>query len=573
VTDKADALRVLVVADETETKADDAIAAFAARGWTVTRHPSCTAALSMGDPAMNVAVVYTRDEDPLVDLSALWSHDVDVPVILLGHDVSDELRAAALDAGVAYVGSVNEAASDLVSFVRLVNQPRRGPAQIVRSMCQTMASISRCFATATDPTVLNATVHELRELFRAPIVSIMLFEDDEREGPLRVVAHVGLGPSALYAASARDGVAERVARANTPQIILRSAERRSQFSGVAGRAEITASMCVPIFATGTESGRARGVVNVARTDSLAMFTPRDLDVCTSIARLIGEYLMILDARELQSKLEQRMQAVERLSTIGEIAGGIAHEVANPIACVRANVDTIIEYMKELAPVLAAADDDPTIAQIVDDLPSLMCETWEGLARAEEVVRQMKALVRLNGSAGGHPVRERVSCASLIEETLRLLRPRLRRPIKVDIDKDLEVRANRVDLSRVLVNLMVNAADACEERRQSDPTPGLEPEVRVSVSRDGAFAVFRVVDEGAGMTPEVMRRIFMPLFTTKPGERGTGLGLSIVRRVVADHGGTVRVQSTPGVGTAFTFTVPLAETIAAPAPEHDGSRFT
>ena len=86
----------------------------------------------------------------------------------------------------------------------------------------------------------------------------------------------------------------------------------------------------------------------------------------------------------------------------------------------------------------------------------------------------------------------------------------------------------------------------------------DPEVRITVAREGTDAVLHVIDNGVGIPPESLKRIFLPLFTTKPSDRGTGLGLAIVRRVVEAHGGRVHVRSTPGTGTAFAVAFPLLQ---------------
>lgn len=518
---------------------------------------------------VDIALVRVCDDDPLVSVAELWQQHASLPVVLCGDDIKETVRAAAFEAGVAYVTRAEINAQELDAMLRLVTEQNRvGSPELVRGMARTMCNLSKLVATATDTSFLNAAVQEMSALFTAPLVSIMLFDDDSEEAPLRLVAQIGLNPSAMMTPPRRGGVAEQVVRSNKPRILLRS-PKENGIRGVEGRSDITASMCVPIPASGTEADkRARGAINIARRRAATVFTPRDLDVAVSIASLVGEALNTLEARELSATLQQRMQAVERLSTVGEIAAGIAHEVANPIACVRSNVDVIIDYMKQLAPALTIVEQnmhgDEEISAILDDMPNLLCEVWEGLARTEDVVRQMKALVRLNGSVARD---ENVPLGALVEDTVRLLRPRVRVPVKVEVDRNVKLTGSGAELSQVIVNLVVNAADACDERRHRDEKH--EAEVRVTVQREGDEAVLHVIDNGAGIAPDALKRIFLPLFTTKSSERGTGLGLAIVRRVVDDHGGRVHVRSTPGTGTAFTVAFPLAGTRKAqPLPIED-----
>lgn len=510
---------------------------------------------------VDVALVLANDSDPLVGVAELWQQNAALPVVLCGDDIKEAVRAAAFEAGVALVVRGELMPQELDATLRLVcEQNRVGSPELVRGMCRAMCNMSKVVATANDTSFLNAAVQEVSHLFAAPLVSIMLFDDDSAEAPLRLVAQIGLNPTVQLSPPRRGGVAEQVVRSNKPRILLRHAKENGM-RDVEGRSDISASMCIPIPGNGTagddgEVVRPRGCINVARRRAHSVFTPRDLDIAVSIASLIGEALTALEARELSATLQQRMQAVERLSTVGEIAAGIAHEVANPIACVRSNVDVIIDYMKQLGPALAIVEEnlsgDEEIGAILDDLPNLLCETWEGLARTEEIVRQMKALVRLNGSVARD---ESVGLGQLVEDTVRLLRPRVRVPVKVECDRSVKLTGSSAELSQVIVNLIVNAADACDERRQRDDKH--EPEVRITVAREGSDAVLHVIDNGAGIAPDALKRIFLPLFTTKTSDRGTGLGLAIVRRVVNDHGGRVHVRSTPGTGTAFTVAFPLA----------------
>jgi two-component system C4-dicarboxylate transport sensor histidine kinase DctB len=193
-----------------------------------------------------------------------------------------------------------------------------------------------------------------------------------------------------------------------------------------------------------------------------------------------------------------------------------------------------------------------VGPVLDDLPALFRETYEGLTRTEGVVKQMKALMRLS-SAGARE--EAVDVHALVEAALRLMRSRLHDCVETQIEPGLVVRGRHVELCQALVNLLANAADSCEQRARLEPTH--TPVIRVIARADGrGGCALHVEDNGVGIAAADLPRVFMPLFTTKP-ERGAGLGLSIVRRVVDDHHGKVRARSTPGGGAAFTMTLPLA----------------
>jgi signal transduction histidine kinase len=259
-----------------------------------------------------------------------------------------------------------------------------------------------------------------------------------------------------------------------------------------------------------------------------------------------------------------MAAVEKLSYAGEMAAGIAHEVANPVSFIHSNVKVMQEYLEELTPALEfAKKEHPDASEwqdALEDLPSLVHETLEGADRALRIIQDMKSMVRLQ--SGEHP-KKPVSLTSLCQKSLRLLRPRLvgKCKLQVSLDEDAVVLGNEVELSQVLVNLVVNAADACSERhtREEDALVHVQvfrsEEVPFSTEQNpGPRCVLQVQDNGCGIAKNQLERIFAPLFTTKP-KGGTGLGLGIVRRIVDAHQGKIRVRSTENIGTIFEVWLP------------------
>lgn len=501
----------------------------------------------------DVCLIHAHGCDPLVVAAHVWNVDAHMSIVLAADEVDDDTRSAAVEAGVAFVTRATPDPAELRTVLQMAClQNRTGSPELLRGMCRAMCKLSSVVASASDKGFIEAVVGEIRALFQADVVSVQLVGAD---GHLRVVGHTGL-PDEAVREPRRGGISERVLRSGQAQITLRAVRREEALPPP--RVEISASICVPILASRMAGGpQARGVVNIARTRPRSIFTPRDLEVAQSIAGLISDALSGIEARQHSAALEQRMAAVERLSTVGELAAGIAHEVANPVAAVRANFDAIIRYVTEIAPALREVEElRPELADVLDDLPSLLCETWEGLSRADDVVRQVKALVRQNGPARSD---ERVPLRCVARSTLRLLGSRLP-SVDVDLHDDAIVLGSHVELSQVLVNLLVNAADACEERRQAEASGSYVPVVRVTTQRRGDQVVLIVEDNGAGIPESALGRIFMPLYTTKTNERGTGLGLSIVRRLVDRHSGVVRVASEVGVGTRFTIAFPVA-----PAP--------
>ena len=226
-------------------------------------------------------------------------------------------------------------------------------------------------------------------------------------------------------------------------------------------------------------------------------------------------------------MEARMRAADRLASLGRMAANIAHEIRNPLASLSGAVE-----------VLAAG--------------ALAGETRERLA---QIV--LKEAERLNGIIRdfleyARPVpisRAPVNVAEILDEVLLLLEHRAA-PGTLKIVREfapsLVWSVDRQQFRQAVWNLALNALQAM-------PDGG---ELRVSIARVSEQLLLRIADTGEGIPVSDLGHIFEPFFSTKPG--GSGLGLALVHRVVQDHGGEIDVQSRPGVGTAFTLTLPAAD---------------
>lgn len=234
--------------------------------------------------------------------------------------------------------------------------------------------------------------------------------------------------------------------------------------------------------------------------------------------------------QLQALQSDLVQA-NKLASLGQIAAGVAHEINQPVAAIRAYSDNAAllidrgreaEAKKNLA---AIGDLTERVGSITDELRAF----------------SRRATGRL----------EPTSVAEAVEGSLLLTNSRVRRRqlrvVRPRIDPALRVMAERVRLEQVLVNLLQNAFEAVEGAAQ--------PEVRVAVDVGAAEVAVTVSDNGPGLAPEVAESLFLPFVTTKP--RGVGLGLVISRDIAAEFGGRLTVESRPGEGAAFTVTLPRA----------------
>lgn len=251
-------------------------------------------------------------------------------------------------------------------------------------------------------------------------------------------------------------------------------------------------------------------------------------------RRIGQLLILDDVTE-QVELEQRVVQADKLSSVGLLAAGVAHEVNTPLA-------VICSYSQMLAERVARGSAEAKI----------LGKVTEQTFRASEIVNSLLDFSRTSSSDMAVCDINRV-----IEDTVDLLGPQLRQA-GVAVESDLlgpaEILASRGKLQQVFLNLFLNARDAMAGggslrlSSRAGPAPvGEEACVRV-----------RIEDTGAGIRPEDQRRIFDPFFTTKGPREGTGLGLAVTYGIVREHSGTISVESEPGSGTTFKLRFPLAK---------------
>jgi signal transduction histidine kinase len=257
---------------------------------------------------------------------------------------------------------------------------------------------------------------------------------------------------------------------------------------------------------------------------------------------IGTVLVIRDLREV-ADLRSRLVMSARLAAVGELAAGIAHEINNPLAFVRANLSQLQGHWKMLQSQLDPASGDDRLVEVLTDGREMIEESLEGVNRAAEIVRGVQGF-----SHCGHGAREAADLNQLLDSVLRMASTQLRERSRVESHySDLPpILCAPQELKQVFLNLILNAGHAIEEK-------GL---IRVQTERIAEAVMISVEDDGCGISPEVLDRIFDPFFTTKRVGDGTGLGLGIVYQIVRSHGGEIRVDSRPGAGTCFRVILPL-----------------
>ena len=290
--------------------------------------------------------------------------------------------------------------------------------------------------------------------------------------------------------------------------------------------------------------------------------------------------------ELQETQTQLIQT-EKMSSLGLLVAGIAHEINNPVSFIYGNIPHATQYTQDLlhlidlyrqeypqpTPIIQAQEESIDLDFISEDLPKLMNSMQMGAERIRQIVLSLRNFSRLDKAA-----REPVDLHQGIDNTLLLLQHRVKakagRP-KIEIVKEYGelplVECYAGQMNQVFMNILGNAIDALEELNderlqvkglshnvqptQEQPTT---PCIRIGTQlKDDNTVLIRIADNGPGMTAQVQQQIFDPFFTTKSVGQGTGLGLSISYQIIVDkHGGQLKCVSTPGEGTEFWIELPV-----------------
>jgi signal transduction histidine kinase len=315
---------------------------------------------------------------------------------------------------------------------------------------------------------------------------------------------------------------------------------------------------IVVMTADRNSERALEVVRAGAQDYLVKGA-FDADVLMRAIRYAVE-------RAQSAELRHRLLQADRLSAIGRLAAGIAHEVSNPAAFVRANqdllkacLDSALRAVETLPDAVDGSDGaSAAVERVRNELASavrIADETTTGIARICSVVSDLRAYARLEP---GEPAEVRAN--DVVSDVCRLASGLVRHKARLIRDlgevPPLALVPGRLD--QVLMNLLVNAAHAIREGAPEKES------IVVSTRARGSGVLIAVEDSGVGMTSEEQRRAFEPLFSNKPRGEGMGLGLSICADIVGAQGGTIRCTSERGKGSRFEVWLP-ANVALAPEP--------
>ena len=270
----------------------------------------------------------------------------------------------------------------------------------------------------------------------------------------------------------------------------------------------------------------------------------------------------------QSQLVQ----TEKMSSLGQLVAGIAHEINNPVNFIEGNLIHAHQYAQTLLslvllyqtyypaahPQIQTAIDADDLEFLMDDFPKLLTSMQAGAARISQIVTSLRNFSRLDETGI-----KRVDIHQGLDNTLLILGHRLRStPYRPAIEVIREysplptIECAAGQLNQVFMNLLSNAIDALEHPKLS--AAEWQPTLRLQTkSTENNQIKIAIADNGNGMTDAVKRRIFEPFFTTKPVGQGTGLGLSMSYQIIVEqHQGALTCESTPNQGSEFCITLPI-----------------
>ncbi len=242
------------------------------------------------------------------------------------------------------------------------------------------------------------------------------------------------------------------------------------------------------------------------------------------------------------KTEQQLLQAAKMATLGEMSAGVAHELNQPLSILSTSGSILSKQTRS-----GTMPDPAVISQVASEIEAQV-------QRATLIINHLREFGRKS-----EVQRSKVDLAEPIRGVFQLVGQQMRvHNVEVKLDIGLGMPPVWGDVNRleqVLINLVLNARDAIEERRRADGEhPGL---IKIALRRQNGQVVLTISDNGAGMSPDVRERIFEPFFTTKEVGKGTGLGLSISYGIMRDYGGNIEVESSPGEGTTFRLFFPAA----------------
>ncbi|MEG4206920.1 AAA family ATPase [Microcoleus sp. Pol7_A1] len=363
-------------------------------------------------------------------------------------------------------------------------------------------------------------------------------------------------------------------------LVLADARVNPQFAGdpYIEQHQPKSILCSPILS----QGKLIGILYLENNVTVGAFTSDRVEVlnllCSQAAISLENARLYQESQQAFTELKQAQIKIvqsEKMSALGNLIAGVAHEINNPVGFLVGNIQPALEHIKDLFGLLDLYQQkypqlDPEIQEeiedidldyIREDLPKLVGSMREGVKRIRNISTSLRTFSRADTN---YPVACNIHDG--IDSTIMILKHRLKanetRPeIKVirEYGNLPQVECYAGQLNQVFMNLLANAIDALDESNQGRPYAGIANQITIKTEIDGNKnqAIIRIKDNGLGMSEAVREKVFDELFTTKGVGKGTGLGLAIARQIVVEkHSGILEVNSALGQGAEFLITIPV-----------------
>lgn len=351
-------------------------------------------------------------------------------------------------------------------------------------------------------------------------------------------------------------------------------------------------LCLPL----KQQGKLSGLLYLENNQTADAFTPNRIEVLNLLSsqaaislenvRLYQQQEALVEARtrELAAALDNLKQSQaqlvqkERMSSLGQLVAGVAHEINNPVSFIYGNLSATGEYIKDLIQIIEVyqqeyPNPEPAVTKVleeiepefvVEDLSKILVSMEAGAQRISNIVLSLRNFSRLDEVG-----RKRVDIREGIDSTLMLLHSQL----VLEDGCPIQVMKHYAELPKIdcfvgelnqtLLNILSNAIDAlvkqsaCVKRANDSASTAYIPRIEISTAvKENAVAII-ISDNGAGIAPEIQGRIFDPFFTGKAVGEGTGMGLAIAHQTIVEkHAGRLTVSSTLGEGSTFTIELPI-----------------
>lgn len=255
---------------------------------------------------------------------------------------------------------------------------------------------------------------------------------------------------------------------------------------------------------------------------------------------------------LAEERAKQLVHADRMSTLGILSAGMAHEINNPVTFISVNIDTLEDNLPLLLSSIngaVSADEKKLSLLFVKSIPDILNEMKNGIGRIKNIVKGLKTYVH-----GKVDYNNTFSIHKSIDEALKLCHNRLKYNIKIikNFENVPPAHGDQRQFEQVLVNLFINAADAIEE------SPKNNGDININTFLEHNQITLLIWDTGTGIPEKKLNTIFTPFYTTKDVGKGTGLGLSISKNIIKDLGGDIVVKNHSDGGALFKITLPNKE---------------